>query len=137
MTYRVAEAVRKACAFDEKTTVMEFACGTGAFMIDAQYYKRDPISSRFYLGLVSKQLAPFCKHIVGVDISQGMVDQYNKRTENQNMKAMCAELKGEPGELDDEKFDVIVVRRNVFCATHLFICRLAVFFSIPSFHVHR
>jgi hypothetical protein len=49
---------------------------------------------------------------VGVDISQGVVDQFNKRTEIQNMKAVCTELKGEPGELDNEKFDVIVVRKN-------------------------
>lgn len=62
-----------------------------------------------YLGLVSRELAPFCKHIVGVDISQSMVDLYNKRDEHKNMSAVCAELKGEPGELGDEKFDIIIV----------------------------
>jgi hypothetical protein len=39
-----------------------------------------------------------------------MLDIFNKRAENQNMKSVCAELKGVPGELDDEKFDAIVVR---------------------------
>ena len=52
--------------------------------------------------------------IVGVDISQGMVDQFNRRVYNQGisseeMHAVRAELKGESGELGDEKFDVIVV----------------------------
>jgi hypothetical protein len=43
-----------------------------------------------------------------------MVDQFNKRVEYQGippeeMQAVCAELKGEPGELDNERFDVVVV----------------------------
>ncbi|RDB19283.1 hypothetical protein Hypma_013693 [Hypsizygus marmoreus] len=93
---RTANAVRKAYSFDEnETTVMEFACGTG---------------------LVSRELAPYSKRIVGVDISQGMVDQFNRRVTNQGipfeeMNAVCVELKGEAGELGDERFDVI------FCAS--------------------
>lgn len=88
-----AVAIRKLYAFDENTTaVMEFACGTG---------------------FVSRALSPYCKRNVGVDISQGMVNQFNKRIGYQGltsaeMQAVCAELKGEPGELGDEKFDVIV-----------------------------
>ncbi|TDL15749.1 S-adenosyl-L-methionine-dependent methyltransferase [Rickenella mellea] len=79
--------------FDEETTsVLEFACGTG---------------------LVSRELAPHAKVIVGVDISQGMVDQYNLRVSNQGisaeeMHAECVELKGEEGELGGQKFDVVV-----------------------------
>jgi hypothetical protein len=66
-------------------------------------------------GLISSQLAPHTASIVGVDISQGMVDLYNRRVSNQGitpdeMKAVCVELRGVPGELDDAKFDVIVVR---------------------------
>ena len=66
------------------------------------------------LGLVSRELAPHSKQIIGVDISQGMVDKYNLRVANQGispeeMRAICAELKGEEGELDGQKFDVIVV----------------------------
>jgi 2-polyprenyl-3-methyl-5-hydroxy-6-metoxy-1,4-benzoquinol methylase len=66
-------------------------------------------------GLISRELAPHTKSIVGVDISQGMVDQFNTRVENQGipseeMKAVCVELKGQEGELDGAKFDVIVVR---------------------------
>ena len=54
---------------------------------------------------------------MGVDISQGVVDLFNKRTEHLNMQAVCVELKGEPGELGDEKFDVIVVRKKLFRET--------------------
>lgn len=65
-------------------------------------------------GLISRELAPYAKTIVGVDITQALVDNYNHRVENQGiapdeMRAVCAELKGEEGELDGLKFDVIVV----------------------------
>ncbi|KAF5386915.1 hypothetical protein D9615_002001 [Tricholomella constricta] len=90
---RTAARLRTAYDFNEDTTtVMEYACGTG---------------------LVSRELALYAKRIIGVDISQGMVDQFNLRVSNQGispeeMQAVCVELKGEPGELGDEKFDVIV-----------------------------
>ncbi|KAG5727411.1 hypothetical protein E4T56_gene11935 [Termitomyces sp. T112] len=90
---RTAIKMREAYDFKEDiTTVLEYACGTG---------------------LVSRELAPYTKRIVGVDISQGMVDQYNLRVRNQGippeeMQAFRAELKGEAGELGDEKFDVII-----------------------------
>jgi hypothetical protein len=63
---------------------------------------------------MSRELAPHVKSIVGVDISQGMVDQYNKRASDlgvlpERMTAICAELKGDGGELEGRKFDVIVV----------------------------
>lgn len=67
-----------------------------------------------FQGLISKQLGLYCKRIVGVDISQGMVDEYNKHVHNQGispdeMVAICTDLKGDSGELDGQKFDVIVV----------------------------
>ncbi|KAA1477672.1 S-adenosyl-L-methionine-dependent methyltransferase [Dentipellis sp. KUC8613] len=89
----LAAAMRKTYAFNEEsTTLLDFACGPG---------------------LVSRELAAYTKKIVGVDISHGMVDQYNKRVNEQGippeeMHAVCIELKGEPGELDGAKFDVIV-----------------------------
>ena len=66
------------------------------------------------LGHLSRELAPYAKSIVGVDISQGMVDQYNKRVSDQGippeeMKAVRAHLKGIEGELDNAKFDVVIV----------------------------
>ncbi|KAF7441219.1 hypothetical protein PC9H_001568 [Pleurotus ostreatus] len=76
----------------EKTVMMDFACG---------------------IGMVSRQMAPYAKQIVGVDISQGLVDEFNLRVKNQGLtpdelKAVCVQLKGEEGELDNLKFDVIV-----------------------------
>ncbi|KAG6828358.1 hypothetical protein H0H92_008246 [Tricholoma furcatifolium] len=88
-----AAKMRQSYEFNEDvTTVLEFACGTG---------------------LVSRELAPYSKRIIGVDISQGVVDQFNLRVSNQGipaeeMQAIRAELKGEPGELEDEKFDVVI-----------------------------
>jgi len=61
---------------------------------------------------VSKQIIPYAKTILGVDVSQGMVDLYNETGDKEGfsgMKAVCVELKGEGGELDDRKFDVIIV----------------------------
>ena len=65
-------------------------------------------------GTTSRELAPYVKSIVGVDISQGMVDVFNQRVANQGippeeMKAIRAELKGDDSELDGTKFDVIIV----------------------------
>lgn len=93
LTTKIGDAILKKYQFDENsTTVMDYACGTG---------------------LVSRCLAPYTKKIVGVDISQGMVNQYNLRVSNQGippeeMQAVRIELKGEEGELDSIKFDVIV-----------------------------
>ncbi|OCH94873.1 S-adenosyl-L-methionine-dependent methyltransferase [Obba rivulosa] len=79
--------------FDKDTTeVLDYACGTG---------------------MVSRELVPYVKSIVGVDISGGSVESYNKRTSElgfapEKMKAVCAELKGEEHELGGAKFDLIV-----------------------------
>ena len=62
--------------------------------------------------MVSQQVIPYAKSILGVDISQGMVDLYNKTGKKEGfegMKAVLAHLKGEEGELDGQKFDVILV----------------------------
>lgn len=49
-----------------------------------------------------------------MDISQGQVDQYNKKVQNEGipvekMHAVRCELEGKEGELNGLKFDVIVV----------------------------
>jgi len=76
---------------EDSTTVLDFACN---------------------VGLLSRALTPHVKSIVGVDISQAAVDLYNEAVSNQGlspdeMRAVCAELEGEAGELDDLKFDVV------------------------------
>lgn len=69
------------------------------------------------LGLVSGNLAPYVKSVLGVDISQGVVDLFNKRfvdkdVDQERFRAIRVELKGEDGELGNEKFDVIIVRKK-------------------------
>lgn len=49
-----------------------------------------------------------------MDISQGVVDLFNKRfadkdADQDRFRAIRVELKGDNGELDNEKFDVIIV----------------------------
>ncbi|KAJ4470923.1 hexaprenyldihydroxybenzoate methyltransferase [Lentinula aciculospora] len=85
MAKRIGKALLNIYSFDdEHTTMLDFACGTG-------------LNSRF--------LAPYVKSIIGVDISQEMVDRYNKRVENQGisqeeMRAICV-----PEELLDTSID--------------------------------
>ncbi|KAF8177625.1 S-adenosyl-L-methionine-dependent methyltransferase [Pholiota molesta] len=92
MAKRAAQAIRAHYAFDEDATVlMDFACN---------------------IGLTSRELAPYAKTIVGVDISQAAVDVFNAAVADQGiapeeMRAVCAELKGAEGELDGLTFDVI------------------------------
>ncbi|KAI6046689.1 S-adenosyl-L-methionine-dependent methyltransferase [Pisolithus marmoratus] len=91
---RLAAAMLKAYPFaEEETTVMDFACGTG---------------------LISRELAPHAKSIVGVDISQNMVDMYNLSVHNQGispdeMRAVCiSAIKEDDEHLKGMTFDVIV-----------------------------
>ncbi len=65
------------------------------------------------------------KSIVGVDISQVSVDRYNAQAARlgfspEKMRAVCVELKGEPGELDGAKFDAVIVSPSFFLS--LFPC---------------
>ncbi|KAF7294560.1 Methyltransf-25 domain-containing protein [Mycena indigotica] len=86
----IRDAILQAYKFDDQsTTLLDFACGTG---------------------IVSLGLAERCKKVVGVDISQGMVDQYNKNAAERDIssQALRIELKGEDSELDGTKFDVVM-----------------------------
>ncbi|KAJ6546828.1 S-adenosyl-L-methionine-dependent methyltransferase [Mycena capillaripes] len=93
MAASVCNAILQAYSFDkEATVVLDFACGTG---------------------IIARGLAPHCKTLIGVDISQGMVDEFNKGVQNhgistEHMSAVRAELKGEDTELDGIKFDVVM-----------------------------
>ncbi|KIM63765.1 hypothetical protein SCLCIDRAFT_1213926 [Scleroderma citrinum Foug A] len=91
---RLVAAMLKAYPFnEEKTSVMDFACGAG---------------------LISRELAPHSGPIVGVDISQRMVDLYNLSVHNQGispdeMKAVCVSaMKENEEKLEGMTFDVIV-----------------------------
>lgn len=99
VTNSVIAAILAHYPFDEDTTtVMDYACGTG---------------------LISQGLASHSKQIIGIDISQGMVDVFNTRVYNQglapeDMKAICAELKEYDPALNGQKFDVITVSLSLF-----------------------
>jgi ubiquinone/menaquinone biosynthesis C-methylase UbiE len=111
---RISNAIRDAYAFNEdSTTVLDFACGIGMKLVNSAY-----LSYSTWLGMLSRKLAPHVKSIVGVDISQGSVEEYNLRVANQGippeeMRAVVAELKGLPGELNDAKFDIAVVSASL------------------------
>ncbi len=89
--------------------MLDFACGTGRLLHSKER------CYNFSAGLLSRELAPECKRILGVDISAGMVAQFNARVDNQGipaeeMHALCIDLKGEnENELEGETFDVAVV----------------------------
>ena len=63
---------------------------------------------------MDKDMIGSVKRILGIDISQGMVDAYNKRAGElgltNKMSAKALKLKGEEGELGNEKFDIVIVR---------------------------
>ncbi|KAJ8519727.1 hypothetical protein ONZ45_g3353 [Pleurotus djamor] len=91
LTDRQTTAFLAAYPFDwEVTEMMDFGCGPG---------------------LVSRALHGYTKRVVGVDVSQSMVDVFNKFASENNMdslEAFCVELKGEDKELGGKKFDVII-----------------------------
>jgi len=93
LAQRLGAAMIRAYPFNEDSTlVLDYACGTG---------------------LISKELASHAKCIVGVDISQSMIDQYNQSVVNQGippeeMRAVCCDLTAAPDQLDGMKFDVVV-----------------------------
>ncbi|KAG6335515.1 hypothetical protein ID866_3569 [Astraeus odoratus] len=87
-------AMLKAYPFDkEKTAVMDFACGTGN---------------------ISEELEAHVKSIIGVDISQRVVDIYNRNANERRVSpdvrsAVCvAELKENEAQLQGRAFDLIV-----------------------------
>jgi len=115
---RCAEAIRKEYVFDKDVTnVMEYACGTG---------------------LVSGNLAPYVKSILGVDISQGVVDLFNKRfadkdADQKRFRAIRVELKGDDGELENEKFHVIICTSAYHHFEDVYqVTRLLAHFLVPS-----
>ncbi|KAF7323318.1 Methyltransf-25 domain-containing protein [Mycena chlorophos] len=93
MAQSIRNAMLEAYPFtQEATRVLDFACGTG---------------------IVSHGLVGRVQELVGVDISQGMVDQFNKSAAEhgiapEQMRALRVELKGKEQELDGKKFDVVV-----------------------------
>ena len=66
------------------------------------------------VGLITKELLPHVKAVLGVDLSEGVVDVYDRRYAEQGLSsdvahAITTEITGAEGELDGRKFDVIIV----------------------------
>ncbi|KAK1235363.1 hypothetical protein PQX77_001422 [Marasmius sp. AFHP31] len=99
MAKRIGKSLIQAYTWDEeRTEVLDCACGTADLVVVA--------------GLISRQILPYVKSVLGADISQAMVDKYNERADNQGitsdeMKAICANIE-EPSQLGDLKFDVVL-----------------------------
>ncbi|EEB90505.1 hypothetical protein MPER_11280 [Moniliophthora perniciosa FA553] len=80
----IGEGILAEIPFDkESTIVMDFACGTG---------------------LVANVLVPHSKALTGIDISEGMINQFTQRFEKQGLssdkvRGIRKELKGEPGDV--------------------------------------
>lgn len=75
-------------------------------------------------GLISSVLVPHTRKIIGVDVSEAMVGEFNKKIVSQGlskekMSGVVVELKGEDSELEGEKFDFVVVCAISFCLCHL------------------
>ena len=73
-----------------------------------------------FVGLISKELVPHVKTVLGVDISQGVVDMFSKRFTQQGLApeaihAIREELNGAEDELEGRKFDVIKLYIPPFC----------------------
>ena len=67
------------------------------------------------------ELAPFVKKVVGVDVSQGMLDVFTERAVAAGIAAgkistVRAELTDAPSKLGGERFDVVLVRPISLCS---------------------
>lgn len=129
VTAKIASVLLKAYNFDEdSTTLLDFACGSygwagfGAAWWGPRELTRDCFCFICFRGLISQQLAPYCKRIVGVDLAEQMVAVFNESVANQGIDAseMIAVQKevllDEDSELDGELFDVVLVRLGGMCA---------------------
>jgi SAM-dependent methyltransferase len=110
---RTVEKIRGVYSFDpECTSMLDFACGTGSCSnLLYSLLRTDAIC----IGLVSRMREPYTRKIVGVDISQGMVDVYNARMAERGVPSERAlgairDVLKEPFQTGWQTYDVIVVR---------------------------
>ncbi|KAG8911749.1 hypothetical protein FRC02_006432 [Tulasnella sp. 418] len=92
-TAKIAQVMTEQVKLDPETTsVMDFACGTG---------------------LVSINLVPYVKEVIGVDISEAMVEKYNEKASlnevsAKKMKAVLLDISKDKEGLGGKKFDAII-----------------------------
>ena len=69
----------------------------------------------YITGVVSLEVSPLCKSIVGADISKGMLGEFEKlKAPNMISKVIDGTIPPET-QFDGQKFDVIFVRRLHTC----------------------
>ena len=104
----VTTAILDAHKFSEdSTTVLDYACGTGKGGDLFLAAELPPMSllTMYCAGEISKILAGHAKSIVGVDISQTMVDRYNLQVWNQGISP--EEMKAIYHIVFDTVFDIL------------------------------
>lgn len=69
MTLRIAESIRSAVPLEKSMSAMEFGCGTG---------------------LLSRELLPMLGKITAIDLSQGMIQQLQKRIDEEQLQKITA-----------------------------------------------
>ncbi|OQB22518.1 MAG: hypothetical protein BWY12_00558 [candidate division BRC1 bacterium ADurb.Bin183] len=88
MAEDIVNAIRQAIPLNAKMSALDFGCGTG---------------------LVSLRLLPFVGSVTGVDSSQGMIDVFKSKIENQNLKnARAIRLDIDDGDVLEGCFDLIM-----------------------------
>ena len=108
----IAIKMREIATFDPSSTrVLDFACGIG---LSGEATEGSSVLTRgLRIGMLSRELAPYTKSIVGVDISPVSVAIYNHKAEGlrvaDKMRATALDLLHTSGELRNESFDVVVV----------------------------
>lgn len=93
---------------------------------------------------MSSVLAAHTKKLVGTDISEAMVDQYNRKAEGlglskDRMVAIVADLQRDDSKLEGQKFDFVVVRLSnpkSIGESIPITYRFAVHASVPSLSIH-
>lgn len=111
---RLSRALRRVLVLDEDaTSVLDYACGSGQLVSQPPLLLVNSLLTKRYfilIGQVSRALAPYVAQLVGVDISPRMVEVYNARANTQGLEPHEMRAVGSLAELQQQRFDVAVVR---------------------------
>lgn len=96
----------------DSSSALEFASGTGLrflFLAPNLEYSIECM----ILGLVAKDILPYVKDLVGIDISAALVERCNQRFKEEGAGegsyAIAANIERDDGVLADRKFDLVYV----------------------------
>ena len=83
----IAQKISDTIAIKESDKILDFGCGTG---------------------LVSFSLMQYAGEVVGLDNSEGMVEQFNQKAEEYNLQASARTFNFESDTIDDSNFNLSV-----------------------------